>query len=185
MKTYYKGIDFWKESKPEDKRIEYPMNESVVKEAEEILGVQLPKSYLQLLHQQNGGELTYPYFELEFKDVEEEELFTRREEIRYIEGICLEKDDISIMSSKEMLEEEFLERNGISVLSNEFVVLWSDYHHWLVLDYRTTKENPPVLFIFEDYSGKEITWNSRKVGDTFEDFSAKLFRLPYVDPKKL
>jgi len=72
MKTYYKGTDFWKESKPEDKRIEYPMNESVVKEAEEILGVQLPKSYLQLLHQQNGGELTYPYFELEFKDVEEE-----------------------------------------------------------------------------------------------------------------
>jgi len=184
VKYYYKGIDFWKESKPEEKRNEYPMNEEVVKEAEEILGVQLPKLYIQLLHQQNGGELTYPYFELEFKDIDEEP-FTIRHHIGYIEGICFEKDDISIMSSKEMLEEEFLERKGISVLSNEFVVLWSDYHHWLVLDYRITKENPPVLFIFEDYSGKEITWNSRKIGDTFDDFSAKLFRLPYVDPKKL
>lgn len=185
MKNYYKGTDFWKESKPEDKRIEYPMNESVVKEAEELWGVRLPKSYIQLLHQQNGGELTFPYFDLDFEDVEEEEPFTIRHEIRYIEGICFENDDISIMSSKELLEEELLERGGISVLSNEFVVLWSDYHHWLVLDYRTTKQNPPVLFIFEDYSEDEITWNSRKIGDTFDEFSSKLFRSPYVDPRKL
>lgn len=183
MKDYYKGTNFWKESKPEDKRNEYPMNEEVVKKAENVLGVRLPKSYIELLHQQNGGELTYPYFELEFKD--EEELFTRREEIRYIEGICLENDDISIMSSKELLEEELFERDGIPVLSNEFVVVWTDYHHWLVLDYRTTKDNPPVLYIFEDYSGDGITWDSRKIGNSFDEFSAKLFRLPYVDPKKL
>lgn len=178
MKEYYQGKDFWKESKEKDKRNEYPINEEIVKQAEVILGVELPLSYIELLNEKNGGELNFPYILLHGID-DEGNKFEYREEIRYIEGICMEHDDISIMSSKELLEDE--DTN----LPSDLIVLWSDYHHWLVLDYRDTKVNPSVVFIGEDYSGEGTTWYFRKLANTFDEFLTILFRLPPLDPKKL
>jgi len=84
---------------------------------------------------------------------------------------------MSILSSKELLED--------TNLPKELIVLWSDYHHWLVLDYRNRKDNPPVLYIVENYSTDEISWEFIKIADTFDDFLKQLFRVPPLDPEKL
>jgi SMI1-KNR4 cell-wall len=147
----------------------YPISDEIIKKAEDFLGVKLPLSYIELIKQKNGGELNYPYFMLPDG---------QKESIPYIEGISLDPDDgRSIMSSKELLKE--------AQLPQEFFVLWDDFHHWLVLDYRSTKSNPPILYIRENYSTEEITWEFIEIASSFDDFLNKLFRLPPLDPKKL
>ena len=84
---------------------------------------------------------------------------------------------MSILSSKELLAD--------ANLPKEFIVLWTDCHFWLVFDYRNCKNNPPVLYIFENYSTKEITWEYIKVSDSFYDFLKQLFHVLFLDPKHL
>lgn len=47
----------------------------------------------------------------------------------------------------------------------------------LVMDYRFTKENPPIQYIQEDYSTEKMTWKYIELADTFDDFLKQLFRL--------
>ncbi|USK31770.1 SMI1/KNR4 family protein [Bacillus sp. F19] len=68
-KDFYKGKDFWKKNN-KDKRIEYPINDEIIKKAESILGINFPQSFTKLMKIQNGGELNYPYFMLPEGDTE-------------------------------------------------------------------------------------------------------------------
>ena len=168
-REFYKGADFWnKDSKY--KRIEYPISDEIIKKAEECLGIKFPQSFIDLMKIQNGGELNFPYFMLSDVSIE-------KQVFPSIEPIHFEEDDISILSSKELLAD--------TTLSKEFIVLWTDFHFWLVFDYRNRKENPPVLYIFENYSTKEISWEYIKVSDSFDDFLKQLFRVPVLEPKQL
>ncbi|GGI12899.1 hypothetical protein GCM10007380_15220 [Gottfriedia solisilvae] len=161
-RNYYNGQDFWNE-KTKYKRIEYPINDEIIKRAEDILSIKFPQSLIDLMKIQNGGEINYRYFILPSGVTGS---------IHSIEPIHFEKDDISILSSLELLKE-------VDGLSKELIVLWTDFHCWLVLDYRNRKDNPPILYIEEDFSASsnETTdWEYFKIADTFEEFLKKLFR---------
>ncbi|MGX9134979.1 SMI1/KNR4 family protein [Rummeliibacillus sp. JY-2-4R] len=125
------------------------------------MDVHFPASFIDLMKQQNGGELNYPYF-TEYKDA-----------LPSIEPIHFEKDDIGILSSKELLEE--------SGLPQELIVLWTDFHEWVVLDYRIGNEHPSVVYIVENYFTEEMEWEFHKIADTFDVLLNKLFR---ISPKK-
>ncbi|GEL05350.1 SMI1/KNR4 family protein [Rummeliibacillus stabekisii] len=155
-KDFYRGENFWSE-KPKNNRIDYPINDEIIRRAENSLDVHFPSSFIQLMKEQNGGELNFPYY-TESKDA-----------LPSIEPIHFEKDDISILSSKELLEE--------AELPQGLIVLWTDFHEWLVLDYRKEKEHPTVVCIVENYFSDEEEWEFHKIADTFDDFLHQLFRI--------
>ncbi|MGG0656157.1 SMI1/KNR4 family protein [Rummeliibacillus pycnus] len=159
-KDFYKGENFWNKD-PKNKRHEYPINDEIIKKAENILDVHFPSSFIELMKKQNGGELNYPYF-TEYK-----------ESLPSIEPIHFRKDDLGILSSKELLAE--------SDLPKELIVLWTNCHEWIVLDYRKGNENPSVVYIVENYFTEEIEWEFHKIADTFDDLLNQLFR---ISPKK-
>jgi cell wall assembly regulator SMI1 len=100
QREFYKGADFWnKDSKY--KRIEYPISDEIIKKAEECLGIKFPQSFIDLMKIQNGGELNFPYFMLS-------DASTEKQVFPSIEPIHFEKDDISILSSKELLADTTL-----------------------------------------------------------------------------
>ncbi|MGI8369607.1 SMI1/KNR4 family protein [Priestia megaterium] len=135
-KEFYRGDSFWSDDS-EYKRIDYPINDEIIKQAEAILGVKLPSSLLDLMKIRNGGGLNYPYFMLPDGDTESIP-YGGRARISDIDPIHFEKEDISILSSKELLKEVSL--------TGEFVVLWTDFHYWVVLNYRNRSQNPAVMY---------------------------------------
>ncbi|MED4797775.1 SMI1/KNR4 family protein [Priestia megaterium] len=150
---FYRGDRFWSDDS-EYKRIDYPINDEIIKQAEAILGVKLP----------DGDTESIPY--------------GGRARISDIDPIHFEKEDISILSSKELLKEVSL--------TGEFVVLWTDFHYWVVLDYRNRSQNPAVMYIAENFSTSTYDtteWEYIKIADTFDDFLKQLFRVPPLDPK--
>lgn len=158
MKEYYTGKNFW--DKEKTWRIQYPINDYINQKAEILLGITLPETYKQLMKEQNGGELTYPYFTLP------------NSKVKYhldIDPIHFKDDDVSILSSGDSLQEVGLPKS--------MLVLWTDFHNWLVMDYRRTKENPSIQFICEDYFTGAMIWLYIKLADTFDDFLKQLFRL--------
>ncbi|MFB9758626.1 SMI1/KNR4 family protein [Ectobacillus funiculus] len=160
---FYKGESFWNEDS-KYKRIEYPINDEIIKKAEDTLGVKFPKSFIDLMKIQNGGELNFPYFLIA-------ELGTEKQELPSIEPIHFEENDLSILSSKELLED--------TSLPKEFIVLWTDCHFWVVFDYRNRKDNPPVIYISENFLASTYNtteWEYFKIADSFDDFLKQLFR---------
>lgn len=158
MKEYYNGKNFW--DKEKSWRIQYPINEDIIRRAEAQMEITFPETFRQLMKEHNGGELTYPYFMIPDRSG------------KYhlaIDPIHFEEDDVSLVSYSELLEEVKLSKN--------LIVLWSDFHHWLVMDYRFVKENPSIQVIQEDYSTEEMSWNYIKMADTFDEFIKQLFRI--------
>ncbi|MEO2224501.1 SMI1/KNR4 family protein [Priestia megaterium] len=177
-KEFYQGDSFWSDDS-EYKCIDYPINDEIIKQAEVILGVKLPSSLLDLLKIRNGGGLNYPYFMLPDGDAESIP-YGGRANIDSIDPIHFKNDDISILSSKELLKEV--------KLTGEFVVLWTDFHYWVVLDYRNKSQDPTVMYIAENFSASThdtTEWEYIKIADTFDDFLKQLFRVPPLDPKQL
>ncbi|WP_046173551.1 SMI1/KNR4 family protein [Domibacillus indicus] len=158
MKEYYTGKNFW--DKKNTWRYQYPINDDIIRKAESKLTIKFPETFKQLMKEQNGGQLTYPYFMFPNSAVECK---------LDIDPIHFEEDDTSIVSSEDLLKE--------ANLPKDLIVLWWDFHNWLVMDYRFTKENPSIQFICEDYSTGEMTWYYTKMADTFDDFLKQLFRL--------
>lgn len=169
---YYKGRGFWKPIE-EYPKVVYPINDKIIAEAEEILQVKLPDAYKDLIKERNGGEVNYPYIAIKSGEYDYEQRFPS------LEGICLEDDDISIITSERELTDPEVN------IHDKFIVLWSDCHNWIVLDYRNTKENPPVLYITEDYSQEEISWTYIPIAASFEDFLSLLYQKPLINPKSL
>ncbi|MFD6441859.1 SMI1/KNR4 family protein [Peribacillus sp. NPDC060186] len=174
-KDYYKGEGFWN-ADSKYKRIEYRINDEIIKKAEGILDVILPQSFIDLMKIQNGGELNFPYFMLPEGDTESIP-YGERQRLPSIEPIHFEDDDVSILSSIELLKE-------VNLLQ-EFIVLWNDFHYWLVLDYRNGSHHPSVLYIAENFSTSDTQWEYIKLADNFDEFLKQLFRVPFIDPKQL
>ncbi|MBY0061406.1 MULTISPECIES: SMI1/KNR4 family protein [Priestia] len=177
-KEFYQGDSFWSDDS-EYKCIDYPINDEIIKQAEVILGVKLPSSLLDLMKIRNGGGLNYPYFILPDGDAESIP-YGGRANINSIDPIHFENDDISILSSKDLLREV--------KLTGEFVVLWTDFHYWVVLDYRNRSQNPSVMYIAENYSASKYDtteWEYIKIADNFDDFLKQLFRVLPLDQKQL
>ncbi|MDP4086471.1 MAG: SMI1/KNR4 family protein [Bacillota bacterium] len=99
-------------------------------------------------------------------------VYGERVDLPSIEPIYFEKDDVSILSSLELLKE-------VEGLPKEFIVLWTDFNYWIVLDYRDRKNNSSVVYIAENFSAsshEKKEWEFIKIADSFDGFLKKLFR---------
>ncbi|MDY0944257.1 SMI1/KNR4 family protein [Priestia megaterium] len=177
-KEFYQSENFWSDDS-KYKRIDYPINDEIIKKTEIILDVKLPSSLVDLMKIKNGGGLNYPYFILPDGDTESIP-YGERARISEIDPIHFENDDMSILSSEELLKEV--------KLTGKFVVLWTDFHYWVVLDYRSRSQDPAVIYIAENFSASTYDtteWEYIKIADTFDGFLKQLFRVPPLEPKQL
>jgi hypothetical protein len=109
-----------------------PLTDKAVEEAEEKLKVKLPESYINLLKEQNGGYIIYDSFPSTVPTSWAEDHI----DVDHIMGIG---EEDGILKSNYLIEEWGLPEN---------IVLFSgDGHSWVALDYRNTKEEPPVIYI--------------------------------------
>ena len=108
-----------------------PLTDEAVEEAEEKLKVKLPESYINLLKEQNGGYIIYDSFPSTVPTSWAEDHI----DVDHIMGIG---EEDGILKSIYLIEEWGLPEN---------IVLFSgDGHSWVALDYRNTKEEPPVIY---------------------------------------
>jgi len=171
-KHYYTGKNFWQYDAT-DSRPLYPCNDEVIEKAELVLGIRFPNSFNDLMKKRNGGELYYPYFTVQASRVN-----SRSGEVFHlpsIEPIHFEVEDTGILSSKELITSTNDERGG-TALSDKLIVLWTDFHHWLVFDYKNQKENPSVLLIVENYDSPKAAWEIIELAESFDQLLEQLFR---------
>ena len=122
----------------------------LIEQAQQKLKVTLPESYINLMKQQNGGELHANRLEIG------EEIVC----VDYLNGIGTKSGEGILLSST--LKREW-------GLSNKFVYLYGDGHTWLALDYRRYKgDNPPVTYIDLEQNSKQV------IAPNFEAFLAQL-----------
>ncbi|WP_100372610.1 SMI1/KNR4 family protein [Bacillus sp. FJAT-45037] len=146
----YQGKSFWKvpsEYKPGKK-----LTEEMVRKVEEMLDVSLPKEYVSLMMEQNGGELNYRY-------------------------VFFEDDEAAIIPFFHELDEE----TGVGLsqifmtqlhLAERQVLLTGDMHTWTSLDYRYDHQ-PRVVYFYETGDGQ---WGEELIAETFDLFLSKLFK---------
>ena len=137
------------------------VNEELVERTQEILGHQLPASYIKLMTQKNGGYLDGRVIKL--PEIIPQALSYYSDEgylsIGKIAGINPIPWGLgSISYSLRMIEEWDLPQ--------DLVLLDGDGHTWVALDYRSKKVEPSVIFI-------ESKGNSCIIlAEKFEDFVA-------------
>jgi hypothetical protein len=165
---FYKGMNFWS---TDDEEPSLALTELTIREAEKELGVKLPHSYLELLKEKNGGRLNYPYF---FIGQDKQ-----RTSMDYMDGIDFEGAErgIGILKSAKWTKEE--------ELPESLIILWTDIHTWIVLDYRNKVESPSVVYFYEDYSSEDGEWKSVEIAPDFDAFLSNLFRGSTLNPKDL
>jgi hypothetical protein len=127
-----------------------PLTDEAVENAEEKLKVKLPKSYIKLLKEQNGGSINYNSFPSSVPT----SWANTRIHVNHIFGIG---DEHSILNSEYLIGEWGLPQN--------IVIFYGDGHSWIAFDYRITKENPPIIYIDED---------SEKIIELASDFNSFL-----------
>jgi hypothetical protein len=109
-----------------------PLTDEMVKEAEEKLKIKLPQSYINILKEQNGGYIKLDSYPSEVPT----SLADNHINVDHILGIG-EKN--SILESEYLIEEWGL--------PNNIVLISGSGHSWIALDYRDTKEEPPIIYI--------------------------------------
>lgn len=126
-------ISIWRDDIDEYKLA--PLTAEMVKQAEEALEVQLPDSYIQILKEQNGGYITFDAHPSDTPNSWADD----HVQVDHLLGIGEEN---GILESQYLIEEWDL--------PNDVVLISGDGHSWIALDYRKTKEEPPVIFIDGD-----------------------------------
>lgn len=127
------------------------LTDSTLKEAEDLLGVKLPFSFIELMQSQNGGRLFRNSFELDSEKIE----------IDHLLGIG-RKSNEGILVTPYMIKEWELPSN--------IVLISGDGHSWVVLDYRHEESEPCVSFIDAEL-GTDI-----RLANNFEGFIDQLTR---------
>lgn len=109
-----------------------PLTDKILEKAEETLRVKLPKSYIHLLQEQNGGYIIYDSYPSDVPTSWADDHIN----IEFLFGIGEENG---------ILESDYFIREWN--LPNNIVLLSGSGHSWVALDYRHTKEEPPVIYI--------------------------------------
>ncbi|OLP63095.1 hypothetical protein BACPU_34950 [Bacillus pumilus] len=112
------------------------INERKISKAEKKLGVILPDTYKKLILEQNGGYTIHNAFPTDQPNgwAEDHVSFDHLRGIAKGEGI---------MDSDYLIEEWELPEG--------LVLICGDGHTWIALDYRETKENPPIHYFDLEY----------------------------------
>ncbi|HDR4482338.1 SMI1/KNR4 family protein [Bacillus thuringiensis] len=138
-----------------------PINDELIKKAEEVLNVKLPESYINLLKEQNGGTLlldTHP-------TSKPNSWADDHVNVSGLYGISFDENESSILESRYLIREWEMPEN--------IVLLSGDGHTWIALDYRNVAENPPVIFIDNEF--EEII----ELAPNFESFLQNLTTYEY------
>ncbi|ACK95608.1 SMI1/KNR4 family protein [Bacillus thuringiensis] len=138
-----------------------PINDELIKKAEEVLNVKLPESYINLLKEQNGGTLrldTHP-------TSKPNSWADDHVNVSGLYGISFDENESSILESRYLIREWEMPDN--------IVLLSGDGHTWIALDYRNVAENPPVIFIDNEF--EEII----ELAPNFESFLQNLTTYEY------
>lgn len=137
-----------------------PLTDHAVEHAEEKLKVKLPDAYLNLLRKQNGGSLVYNACPSPIPTSWADDHIN----IDHILGISKKE---GILQSDYLISEWGLPEN---------IVLFSgNGHSWFALDFRDTKEEPPIIFV--DTESEQII----ELAPHFETFLAGLYVQEYEE----
>lgn len=123
------GKSIWLEDVDHEKLA--PLTDEMVKHAEKHFKVTLPQAYLALMKEQNGGYIERNAYPTDVPTSWADDHVN----VDYIKGI----GEDGILDSDYLIEEWDLPKNVI--------LISGDGHTWTALDYRKTKENPPVIFL--------------------------------------
>ncbi|EDW21735.1 SMI1/KNR4 family protein [Bacillus pumilus] len=141
---------FWNKDRESEETFK-KINEKGIAKAEKKLGVILPDTYKKLILEQNGGYTLHNAFPTDQPNGWAEDHVS----FDHLRGIA--KDE-GIMDSDYLIEEWELPEG--------LVLICGDGHTWIALDYRETKEHPPVhYFDLEDET-------DFKLADSFDELLA-------------
>ncbi|PGS49307.1 SMI1/KNR4 family protein [Bacillus sp. AFS041924] len=112
-----------------------PLTDGMIVKAEAKLKIKLPKKYIEILKQQNGGVIKFDSFPTEVPTSWADDHVN----VDHILGIG---EDSGILESGYLIKEWDLPKN--------IVLISGDGHSWIALDYRKTKEEPPIIYIDVD-----------------------------------
>ena len=138
-----------------------PINDELIKKAEEVLNVKLPESYINLLKEQNGGTLRLDVHPTPKPNSWADDHVN----VSGLYGISFNENESSILESRYLIREWEMPEN--------IVLLSGDGHTWIALDYRNVAENPPVIFI--DNEVEQII----ELAPNFESFLQNLTTYEY------
>lgn len=130
------------------------INEKKIAKAEEKLGVTLPDTYKRLILEQNGGYILHNAFPTTHPNSWAEDHIP----FNHLLGIA---EDEGILDSAYLIKEWELPE-GLVLISGEG-------HTWVAMDYRKTKEHPPI-----HYFDLEME-DDFKLADSFDQFIEGLY----------
>ncbi|EDW22746.1 SMI1/KNR4 family protein [Bacillus pumilus] len=135
------------------------INEKKIAKAEKKLGVILPDTYKKLILEQNGGYIVHNAFPTSHPNSWAED------HIQFNHLLGIAKDE-GIMDSEYLIEEWELPKG--------LVLINGDGHTWVAMDYRKTKENPPIHYFDVE------TEEDFKLADSFDEFIEGLYTVEYT-----
>lgn len=141
---------FWDKDRESEETFK-KINEKGIAKAEKKLGVILPDTYKKLILEQNGGYTLHNAFPTDQPNGWAEDHVS----FDHLKGIA--KDE-GIMDSDYLIEEWELPEG--------LVLICGDGHTWIALDYRETKEHPPVHYFDLEYE------TDFKLADSFDELLA-------------
>nr|MDH3163666.1 SMI1/KNR4 family protein [Bacillus licheniformis] len=130
------------------------ISERDIQKAEKKLGVKLPEEYKALILEQNGGYINFNAFP------SERPTSWAKDHVQFDYLLGLGKK-AGILESKYIIKEWELPDN--------LILIHGDGHTWIALDYRETKENPPVHYFDSEFE------ENYKLADSFGEFLSKLY----------
>ncbi|WEZ72333.1 SMI1/KNR4 family protein [Bacillus altitudinis] len=135
------------------------INEAEIAKAEKKLGVTLPNTYKKLILEQNGGYTIHNAFPTTHSNSWAEDHI----QFNHLLGIA---EDEGIMESAYLIKEWELPEG--------LVLINGDGHTWVAMDYRKTKENPPIHY-FDVEMGEDF-----KLANSFDEFIQGLYTAEYT-----
>ncbi|VXB52012.1 Smi1 knr4 family [Bacillus altitudinis] len=135
------------------------INEAEMAKAEKKLGITLPDTYKKLILEQNGGYTIHNAFPTTHSNSWAEDHI----QFNHLLGIA---EDEGIMESAYLIKEWELPEG--------LVLINGDGHTWVAMDYRKTKENPPIHY-FDVEMGEDF-----KLANSFDEFIQGLYTAEYT-----
>ncbi|MGE7185304.1 SMI1/KNR4 family protein [Peribacillus sp. NPDC006672] len=130
---------------------EYQLDKLTVEDitlAEKELNIKIPKEYIDLLKEKNGGYLKYQSLPVNFKNSWADDHVP----INVLFGI---KKNEGIFESKLLL-------NEWGIKEENFITISGDGHTWIVMDYRKNKIEPEITFIDIEENKTTVIFKSFK-----------------------
>lgn len=125
--------NIWKDNTDEYKL--EPLTVEMLKKAEETFKIKLPLSYINILREQNGGYIKFDSHSSDTPNSWADDHIN----VDHIFGIGEEN---GILKSQYLIKEWDL--------PNNVVLISGDGHGWIALDYRNTREEPPIIYMDVD-----------------------------------